>query len=152
MNVTFYVTNSDKRKLNKTLSTVCNYNAVKLKDSTSIIDPILIVTAFDNFPHCNYLYIKEFNRYYFVEDIISLANNLLEFRCHVDVLMSNKDKIYSMSGIVKRNTNLFNDYLVDNNRKVLCYPTQTIINFPSSSGFNTNLQYILTVAGGRGSV
>lgn len=152
MNVTFYATASDNRKIQKTLTSIKISDSVKLKEDTSIVNPVLTVTIFDNYYQCNYVYIKEFHRYYFVTDIKSIANGVIEIHCHVDVLMSNASSILNMRAIIKRNTSIYNNYLVDNQRKVLCYPTQTIINFPSSKQFNTSLQYVLTVAGGKGSV
>ena len=151
MKVTFYATASDKRKVQKTLTSLYSSSAVKLKDNTSIINPKLLITTFDHFNQCNYVYIEEFNRYYFVTDIQSISNGVLQISCHVDVLMSNYSSILKMQAIVKRNTNHYNNYLVDNQRKVLCYPTQTILNFPKDKQFNTTLQYVLTVAGGEGS-
>lgn len=152
MNVTFYATASDSRKIQKSLTLIHSSDTVKLKEDTSIVNPVLTVTIFDNYYQVNYIYIKEFHRYYFVTDIKSVANSVIEIHCHADVLMSNASSILNMRAIIKRNTSVYNNYLVDPQRKVLCYPTQTILNFPKSKQFNTSLQYVLTVAGGKGSV
>ncbi|MDD7316764.1 MAG: hypothetical protein PUG55_04985, partial [Bacillales bacterium] len=62
---------------------------------------------------CNYVYIKEFNRYYYVTDIISLNRNLWRLNMHVDVLMSFKENIYDINAFITRNEFEYNNLIVD---------------------------------------
>ena len=55
-------------------------------------------------PIHNYIYIPQFNRYYFVDNIISTAGSMWRFELSVDVLMSFKSDILNLRGIVKRST------------------------------------------------
>lgn len=85
-------------------------------DSNNVIDDSSIYTVYDymdKFLGCNYVHIPEFNRYYFVDNITSLNQNLWQIDLTVDTLMSFKDDIYSLSGIVSRNEFLFNKLLKD---------------------------------------
>lgn len=55
-------------------------------------------------PEHNYIYIPKFKRYYFVDNITSVRKGLWRISMSVDVLMSFRDKINNLSGIVKRST------------------------------------------------
>lgn len=63
----------------------------------------------------NYCYIPEFKRYYFIENITSIRNNIWEIEMKVDVLMSYKDIILGQEVLVSRNEKTFNSMLVDEN-------------------------------------
>lgn len=153
MNVILYGTSSDRRKLNKTLTTLNEYNNVVLKDSpNSLTDPTITVGTFSTWKQCNYMYIAEFGRYYFVNDIRELSGGRIEIVAHVDVLMSNKERIKALKAIINRSSSVANSYLVDGEQGVLNYRNQKILNFPVANKFNQSLQYVLTVAGGEGSV
>lgn len=55
-------------------------------------------------PEHNYIYIPKFKRYYFVDNITSVRKGLWRISMSVDVLMSFRDKINNLTGIVKRST------------------------------------------------
>ena len=90
MNITLYKNSSDKRCMNKKITAVSTLIG-NLKDACSIINPSIIIETDDI--DFNYMYIKEFNRYYFVNDITIIRNKLIQVDGTVDVLMSNKDII-----------------------------------------------------------
>ena len=77
----------------------------------------------------NYCYIPDFNRYYYIEDIISVRNNLWQLIMRVDVLMSWKKEIYQQKGFVSRthgtsrNANLVDDLLPLKDVPVVSYYT-----------------------------
>lgn len=64
---------------------------------------------------CNYMYIPTFNRYYFIDDIISVRNNLWRIVAHVDVLMSFKKEIFNQTVLINRNEFDFDLFLTDKN-------------------------------------
>lgn len=66
-------------------------------------------TLFD----CNYAFIPQLNRYYFITDIVAVNNRLWELHMHVDVLMSFKDELSNVNGFVSRNEFTFNQFLID---------------------------------------
>ena len=67
----------------------------------------------ENVIHCNYAYIDEFERYFFVNDIIALNNRLFRFMLSIDVLMSHKDKFRQLEGFITRNEFEYNKLIRD---------------------------------------
>ena len=136
--------NSPIEKLDKDLTTLQTVSGT-LKEDTSILAPtILIQCDISNFTLCNYMYIPEFNRYYFITDIVSVNTDLVEFSGRVDVLTTYKDYIKSNNAIVRRQENSWNLYLNDGSFKVYQNPTILTKAFPS--GF-TSQEFVLAVAG-----
>lgn len=116
-----------------------------LKAETSIIDPVVIIEcSIDDVTRCNYAHIPRFDRYYFVTNIRSIREGLVEFSMHVDVLMSFKTGLLKNRAIVKKQENDWNLYLNDGTLKVYQNPKVLTKEFPS--GFST-MEYVLAVAG-----
>lgn len=118
-----------------------------LKENTSVLKPVIIIRSSDNIFSYNYMYIQEFGRYYFIDDIISVNNNLWEIHAHVDVLETYATAILSNSAVIRRQANQYNLYLDDPEFKT--YNTETIqtLKFKGGSGLSKNLKYVLTVNG-----
>ena len=95
---------------------------------------------------CNYAYIKEFNRYYFVTDIINLNRNLWRINLRCDVLMSFYGYIKNLNAFVARNQNEFNKDIIDN-ECVLTDKEEVEINEVHVELFNDSPQtpYVLTM-------
>ena len=64
----------------------------------------------------NYVYIHEFNRYYYVDDIFVSRTKLYNVALSVDVLMSTKDALLSLPAYIDRNEFDNDPYLYDNLR------------------------------------
>ena len=104
VNITFYKSIAEKRRIDKTnyLTLILDTEG-ELKENTSILNPVFNIrvaapsTGVYDFNNCNYCYIAEFERYYFITDITVLAHGLYRIACHVDVLMSNKEKLFDIS-------------------------------------------------------
>lgn len=145
MNATLYNNQSELNKVGKNLVTLVS-SSVILKDETSIIDPVLILTG--QMPMiCNYLYLQETQRYYFVNNITSVRNNVWELSCHVDVLESFQNGIKNQTAIISRQEKLWNLYLNDGQFKQYQNPIVFQKAFPN--GFDDYPScYVLAVAGG----
>ena len=142
--ITLQINNSEPIKVDKDISTIATYNGT-LREGTSIIDPIIKIECdLTDVKRCNYLTIPSFGRSYFVKDMVSVRNGLVEFTCHVDVLRTYVSEIRRNSGIVKRQENLWNLYLNDGSLKVYQNPQVVTKEFPS--GFS-GLHFILGIAG-----
>lgn len=138
------INNSEKNCLDKNLDTVLTVSGT-LKQDTSIVDPVIIIECdLDNVNTINYMTIGEFGRSYFVTNIRSISNGLVEFTCHVDVLSSFKNYIRTNTGIIKRQQNDWNLYLNDGLFRV--YQNPHVITMPFPSGFTTQ-EFVLAVAG-----
>ncbi len=142
--ITLMQNSSPVNKIGKELSSQLEVTG-ELRSETSIIDPIIMIECdLADLTNCNYMYIPQFNRYYFVNNIRSIRNGLVEFTCHVDVLETYKDQIRANSAIIKRQENNWNLYLNDGTFKVYQNPIVITKEFPS--GFSTQ-EFVLAVAG-----
>lgn len=146
MNIKLYKNLSEVNKLEKTIQEIRKLTGT-LKTSTSIVDPKIIIeiSISDIIRNVNYMYIQEFDRYYFIKNITSVRNGLWEFECHVDVLMTYKAQIKNHRAVIKRQENKWNLYLDDGIFKT--YQNPSIITKAFPSGF-TSQNFILAIAGG----
>lgn len=99
MKIIFYKFSGDKRNINKTLTDSFELEGV-LRDQSNLLVPQIMVKS--DIRDYNYCYIEEFKRYYYINDIDSYRNGLWVVKLKVDVLMSYKDKIMELTGIVSR--------------------------------------------------
>lgn len=135
---------SENNRIDKTIENISTVNGV-LKADTSIIDPIIIINDdLSKYTTCNYMTIPSFNRSYFINDIISLKNNIFEVHGHVDVLSSFSSQIKANNCIYGKQESNYNLYLNDGSLKIYQNPRVQTKNF--ATGFTTQ-SYILTVAG-----
>lgn len=148
MRVILYNTTSDNRVLNKSITLIKEIDA-ELKDADDVIYPTLKIQRFKDWEKVNYIYIKSFNRYYYVNTIKQLLGNTILLDCSVDVLMSNKDAIRNLTCIIDKQENsatTYSDkYLDDGSFITECRTFNSILNFPQ--GFNENGEFILITAG-----
>ena len=82
------------------------------RDSVSITHPVIDIKS-KNIIDGNYIYIEEFNRYYFVRSIEIVRTGLYRMYCDVDVLMSFKTEIGNLKAVVKRNEFEFDSNIID---------------------------------------
>ena len=68
----------------------------------------------DNIFNVNYIYIEEFKRYYYVNNIDIVSNKIFRFNCSVDTLMSHKEDILNLDALVSRNEFTYDDTIEDN--------------------------------------
>ena len=122
-----------------------------LREATSITNPTFLIEN-PNILGVNYLYCTEFDRYYFVGDIVSVRNNLWEIACHVDVLSSFKEDLRKLNAVIGRQEFLYNLYLEDDSllttsRRI--YTTKAFPNRVQSAKSNPDgASFIFTAAGG----
>lgn len=136
--------NSEKNKVTKKTTSVSTINGT-LKQATSIIDPVLLIEGnLSSLAKVNYVSIPSFNRYYFVTNIRSDRNSLIEISCHVDVLMSFASEIKKNNAIIRRQEKNWNLYLNDGVFKTYQNPEVLTKAFPS--GFSTQ-EFVLALAG-----
>ena len=84
-----------------------------LKAPSNIISPTILVEC-ENPSVYNYLYIPSFNRYYFIENCVSVRTGLWEISCKCDVLQTYSTQIKANSAIVLRQKNMRSKYHTDN--------------------------------------
>ena len=132
--------------LTKSLTTGTNYTCV-LKEGTSILKPVIIINTSDNLTGYNYMDIRDFSRYYFIDDIRSIHNNIWEISAHVDVLTTYATAIKANSAVIKRQQNLYNLYLDDPEFKTYNNERVQTKRFNGTGGWTKSLHYVLVVNG-----
>ena len=136
---------SENNKVDKEIIDILSLSGT-LRADTSIVDPIVIFEAdLASLINCNYMTITSFGRSYFVRDIRSIRNGLVEITGHCDVISSFKAQIRECTGIVKRQENDWNLYLNDGSFKTYQYKSISTYKFPN--GFPESNDLVLAVAG-----
>lgn len=129
----FYKSTAEKNRMDKsTYLTEIIQSTGTLRRATSIISPEFEF-IYNKVPDFNYVYIPNFNRYYFIDNIVSLRNNVWTLSLSVDVLMSFKEQIKECDGFIARNEFEFNNYLIDNRRSTQVNVVREIKPFTQSA-------------------
>lgn len=144
--IVLMTTTSPRNYLTKTASTVATVTGV-LRDGSDIVNPVIEIQLESVPANVNYMYIADFGRYYYVNDITTTKNGLWEFNCSSDPLMSFKSQIKNCTGIVRRaeSHTAYNMMLDDGSFRTYADPHIVTKNFPA--GFSSP-SYVLAVAGG----
>lgn len=152
MTITVYKNTAARNVVDKTsfLTQLATFNAAEVKDICSITDPVIVLSNFTDALTGNYIYISDFNRYYYITKIETEHQRLIIY-AHVDVLHTYKTEIRSMSAMLARVENdHFQKYLSDRAFKALAYKIATTMAFPKS--FTKDMEFVLTLAGGGSNV
>lgn len=113
INIQLYQCTAERNRVNKIdYMTLVDSIFGVLREETSIVSPDITVEG-KTLPTFNYVYIREFNRYYYVSDITAVRNNLWLLTLDVDVLMSYNTAIRQCVAYVDRNENTYNKKIVD---------------------------------------
>ena len=143
-NITLQVNNSEKERLDKSITDIATISGT-LREKTSLIDPVIVIEGdLSNYVNCNYMTISAFNRSYFINNITSVSNNFFEISAHVDVLTTYKTQIRTNDAIIARQEKKWNLYLNDGVFKTYQNPYIVTKAFPS--GF-TSQHFVFSVAG-----
>lgn len=144
MNVILQTNYSEDIRINKTINDIISLEGV-LKEETSIITPTIIIDGnVSSLAVCNYMTISAFGRRYYITDIRSIRNGLVEIDGKVDVLTSFGAQIRNCTGIIHKQENIWNMYLDDGTFKV--YSNPMIVQKVFSGGFSSE-HLVLAVAG-----
>ena len=130
-------------KISKAPATVMTLTGT-LREETDIVNPVINIEYDGTLTNVNYMYISEFNRYYFITKIESVRTGLWRIYAHCDVLKTYANAILGTPCVVARNEKKYNLYLNDSYFKVYANPRLQVINFPQSfSGYS----YVLVMKG-----
>ena len=144
MQIKFYYNSSEKNKIGKSISRELTMNG-NLRDECSVINPTILVEH-SNLSNYNYVYIPEFNRYYFITEMTIVRNNLWRISLKVDVLESFKFNILNLSCIVdKQQYENYGNNIDDGSYINKADSFVEIANYPN--GFNSSGEFILIPAG-----
>ena len=147
MTITFYNNSSDIRVLNKSISQVGEPLSVQLTEEATVEDPSFKLAMNNSIINCNYLYVTEWDSYYYIRNREILNGNELVLNCHIDVLMSFKDAILNSEIIAERSASNNNAYIVDNLVGDRGTIKQYFRKVPTTPFSTETLCYVLSVAG-----
>lgn len=123
----FYRCDAEENRVDKTdyLSDKQDFY-ITLKDEAPILGMSIFLDLTNinmnwDIPKWNYCYLHKFNRWYFCE-LKSVYNNVWEFKLSEDVLMSFKDQISGLQGMVDRNQTIFDRDIPDDLILTKAYP------------------------------
>lgn len=146
MNIKLYRNESNNNVLNKKITLINEYN-ILLKDNVDVYRPIIKIKT-ELLNNCNYVFIQDFNRYYYVVNKRSINIEIIELTLECDVLMSFREHILNLKCIIDKqeNINLGNKYYDDNS--LISLSKEFIESYNFNNGFNENGEFILITAGG----
>ena len=144
MSFQMYTNTSDNRVINKSLTAIGSALTCTFKDNTSMENPTIIISPDAYSSACNYGYLSDTGRYYYVADVeFSQQRVLLHLK--VDVLKSFSASLLACECVAERSANKYNNYLPDNELTRLAYSDIYLKKFPK--GFNKTLSIILVIGG-----
>lgn len=121
MTVTLYPCTAERIQIDKSaaLGTGVSYITVVLKEPTDIMNPVILIQSSTNLSAYNYLYMVDWGRYYFINNITYVRNELYQLDCHIDVLFTYKTQIGGLSAVISRQESSYNDMIPDQRRIAL---------------------------------
>ena len=144
--IKLYKTSSDKRAVNKALTSVMDATA-EIWGDCDLLSPSLVLNVAPGV-NINYLQILDapFNgRYYFVDNITIMQNGIVRVSCSIDVLMSHKSDIKKETAILARQSNIANLYFNDPDLPIENRNNVSFKQFPK--GLENKAYYYLLIGG-----
>lgn len=123
------------------------------RDEIDVETPVILIESASNLTAYNYVYIEDFNRYYFIEKHRIIRTNLWEFTLQEDYLYTWKDTMYSWTVQLERAEGLYNTYFNDNKMQQVAGNNITTWKFTdpatgNSTGFSDAEHFYILTAGG----
>lgn len=130
---------------------VVTFTGARPTANCSILSPVLLLTWSSALQGCNYAYIPEFGRFYFVGDITLMPGGRCAVPCYVDVLTTWATGIKAAVGTVLRAETPKSKMMYDSKFPLIAKMgvDQTFFDstpFTATEGYN----YLLTVQGKEG--
>lgn len=115
-----------------------------VRDAVDIENPTIRIdhAGTDTF---NYIYVPEFNRYYYVLDKVQVRTCITDLICHVDVLESFYRQFIYSPIIVSRSDSTYNKYIPDSER---VFQQDTIHQYVNIGRFEDKFDIVLVAVGG----
>lgn len=147
--IDLYTNTSPENFITKSITAVGTQLTGDLREGTSIVRPGIKIEAAAIPAAANYMYISDFGRYYFIDDIETAEHGLYIIKARVDVLMSYATQIKACKGIAHRSESDYNLMLDDGSFRAYSDPAIVTKKFPY--GF-TATDFIIAVAGSAGAI
>lgn len=146
MKIVLYKTTSPNNKVDKSLTKVKEMNDGVLREESSVINPVITIQA-TNPSHCNYAYIEEFHRYYFIDEITAVRNKIWRLTLSVDPLYTYRKQIRETMAVIdkQQGSDFSSQYF--NDGSFVTREDNFVEVYPFENGFNGSGNFILLTAG-----
>ena len=148
------VTNSPRNKIDKKFTVKYTLQGT-LRSSCSVMNPSIDIRIGESanimipgLTKCNYAYIPNFNRYYYITDFQVIRNTMGNFTCHVDVLKTFASEIKSNSALIRRASSkkYYTKMIDDGCFKAYANPHIVVKKFTGDT-FASKGEFVLAVSG-----
>jgi len=112
MQIKLYTTKSERNRLTKVLNNEVTLTG-NLERACDIVNPVIVLEYDATLATKNYVYIAEFERYYFISNIVFDDETMIIY-LHCDVLMSFRADILASIARVIRSASNYDVMIVDN--------------------------------------
>lgn len=116
MEVRLYRCVAENNRVDKTPNkymTLVDTREVIVKDATDLLEPVLIIDGYDKPYNMNYVYIKHWNRFYYVTKVVEMPYKRVELHLSVDVLNTYRDGIKALQCVISRQENVKTGKIID---------------------------------------
>ena len=144
--IIFYNNNSDRRCINKNLTNAMTISGnIKSQYTSSGISLDIDISVAGITPF-QFNYMKFDNKYYYIDSVDFISQNIIRLNCGVDLLESYKSQILKQTAVLARSETSYNRYLNDDNLHINAYKRVQTKAFGNS--FSAVSTPILIVTGG----
>ena len=114
MKVIFYKCTDDRKKVIKKNKTEITAKDCDIKEPCTLLQPQILVSYSKDLLKANYIYIEDFNRYYFINNPTLETGGCLLFSCEADDLYNWQSYIKNKKFYIERQEKTFSSLIVDN--------------------------------------
>jgi len=143
-------TSSPQRKIYKDFI-VATTKTIHFLDTENAVSPNVVLAYSTGIDRCNYAYIPQLHRYYWVKTISEVIGGMCTLTLQTDVLMTYKPDIMDTSLMIVRKSTGGSGMIPDSQLPLYPYKNLKVIEFdnkPFFNNFDENTQcFCLTVAG-----
>lgn len=144
VHITLYKNGSPDNQVTKNLASPLAFEGT-FRGECGVLYPVFSIETDTNLSGYNYCYIQEFNRYYFISDMVAETNKLWRNYCSVDVLHTYSAAIRSHKAVIAKQENNWNLYLNDGDTFKV-YQNPKIVQKTFATGFS-GAEFVMIVAG-----
>ena len=120
MEIVLAISKSEANKADKIFQSDSLTLEGSLRSECSLTDPVIMLEAdLKDIVKYNYLQIPDFNRKYFITEMVSVRTHLVRVTAHVDVLSTYIDRLRELPAVLESQESLYNLYLPDTAIKVI---------------------------------
>lgn len=144
MVVKLFVNNSDTKTVSKSLTNIAIYDCT-VKYPCDILSPTILIHDTDNnIARANYVFIQDWQRYYYAN--VTATPTMWELSCNVDALMSWSTSIRNINTYIERQEFVYSAYIPDNNVTVT---TQRGITYNKLGTLSDDYTIVLVTTGSK---